>query len=65
MTKGKSFMDKLAKSTHDYGTHCPECGEVLTTVKMVVSELSEETGAWKFNQKFVKKCKCNEEELIH
>ena len=64
MGKGKSFADKVAKQTLDFTLHCPECGESLSNVKMITSERSEDTGAYRFRQKLVKVCKCNEKELL-
>jgi len=62
MAKAKSFADKMAKSTHDFTTHCPICGESIMMVKRIASEKSEKTGAWRFNQKFVGICKCGDDE---
>jgi hypothetical protein len=63
MAKAKTFVDKLAKSKMDFTTHCPTCGESITTVKMITSERSDKTGAYRFKQKFVGVCKCNENEV--
>lgn len=63
MAKAKTFADKLSKSKQDFTTHCPTCGESISTVKLIVSEKSEKTGAWRFNQNFVGICKCNEKEI--
>ncbi|MFQ5706222.1 MAG: hypothetical protein ACE5HO_02170 [bacterium] len=64
MAKDRSFAAKVAKSSSkDHGNHCPECGESLTTVQLVVSERQESSGAWKFNQRFVRVCKCNDKEV--
>lgn len=64
MGKAKSFVDKVAKSAQDYSKHCPECGESIVTVKLVTSERSAKTGAWRFNQRFVGICKCNQKEIF-
>ena len=64
MGKGKSFADKVAKQTMDFSTHCPQCGESMSTVKLITSETSEATGAIRFRQKLVKVCKCNEKEIL-
>ena len=64
MGKGKTFADKIAKQSLDFTVHCPECGESLSPVKMVTSERSEATGAYRFRQKLVKICKCNEKEIL-
>lgn len=64
MAKGKTFADKVAKSTQDLTIHCPKCGESITTVKLITSERSAKTKAWRFNQSFVGVCKCNEKEIV-
>lgn len=64
MAKVQSFADKMAKGGQDFTTHCPKCGETISSVKLVTSELSDKTGAWRFNQKFVGVCKCNENEIL-
>ena len=63
MAKVKSFADKIAKDKRDFTTHCPKCGESITTIKLVASELSEKTGAYRFKQSFVGVCKCNENDV--
>jgi len=63
MAKTTSFADKVAKSGMDHTKHCPVCDQSITTVKLITSECSPKTGAWRFNQKFVGMCKCNENEL--
>ncbi len=64
MAKDQSFAAKVAKaSSTPGGNHCPECGELSVPVKMVVAEKSESKNSWKFNQKFVRICKCNEAEI--
>jgi hypothetical protein len=63
MAKVKSFADKMAKDKKDFTTHCPKCGESITTIKLVASELSEKTGAYRFKQSFVGVCKCNENDV--
>jgi hypothetical protein len=64
MSKDRSFAAKVAKAlSSSDGNHCPECGEALSTVRLVVSEKQENKNSWKFNQKFVRVCKCNEKEV--
>ena len=63
MAKDQSFAAKVAKASSTGGNHCPECGELSVPVKMVVAEKSESKNSWKFNQKFVRVCKCNEAEI--
>jgi hypothetical protein len=64
MAKDQSFAAKVAKArSKGGGNHCPECDEVLVAVKLVTAEKSEAKKSWKFNQKFVRVCKCNEAEV--
>lgn len=64
MSKDRSFAAKVAKAlSSDDGKHCPECGESFSTVKLVVSENSKAKNSWKFNQRLVRLCKCNEAEV--
>ena len=63
MAKAKSFMDKVSKSTQDTTIHCPKCGESISIVKYIASEKSDKTGSWRFKEKFIGVCKCNEKEL--
>ena len=64
MAKVKSFADKMAKGGQDHTTHCPQCGESISPVKLITSERSDKTGAWRFSQKLVGVCKCNEKEIV-
>jgi hypothetical protein len=64
MAKAKTFADKMAKSALDFHKHCSKCGEALNTIQLVVSERSATTGSWRFNEKYVGVCKCNEKEVI-
>lgn len=64
MSKDRSFAAKVAKAmSHGGGNHCPVCGETLSTIQLVVSEKSENKNSWKFNQRFVRICKCNEKDI--
>ena len=64
MAKAKTFADKVSKATQDFTTHCPKCGESIAPAKIITSEKSTKTDAWRFNEKLVKLCKCNENEII-
>ncbi|MDZ7263328.1 MAG: hypothetical protein ONB16_02000 [candidate division KSB1 bacterium] len=63
MAKDRSFVAKLAKGTKEAlkARQCPKCGEVATVVKLVDSEKNAST--WRFKEKFVLVCKCNEKEV--
>ena len=62
MAKDKSFAAKMAKGTkHEVG--CPVCGEHKNAVLLVGTEKNELKGSWKFKEKIVQVCKCNEAEV--
>ena len=64
MSKDRSFAAKVAKATGGKsGNHCPQCGEAYSTVQLVVSEKSVAKQSWKFNDRLVRVCKCNEAEV--
>ncbi|RMD91787.1 MAG: hypothetical protein D6814_17770 [Calditrichaeota bacterium] len=63
MAKATSFAEKAAKAAGKKGHICPTCGQHITTVKLVTSERSPVKSSWKFNQRFVAVCKCNEKEI--
>ena len=64
MAKDRSFASKVSKAHGDTSAdHCAKCGEIITTVKVVASEKSSATGAWRFRDNFVGVCKCNENEV--
>ena len=64
MGRSSSFADKMAKANLDYTVHCSKCGESITPIKYVTSELSDKTNAWRFNQRFIGLCKCNEAKIL-
>jgi hypothetical protein len=64
MAKEKSFAAKVAKVLGGgEGTKCPQCGETLQPVHLVVSERSPKGNSWKFNERFVNACKCTAKEV--
>jgi uncharacterized C2H2 Zn-finger protein len=64
MAKDRSFAAKVAKAAGGKsGNRCPQCGEIFSTVQLVVSEKSAVSKSWKFNDRFVRVCKCNEAEV--
>lgn len=66
MAKIASFQAKVAKSSvARSGKICPKCGQAVTPVKFIVSELSPLKNSWKFNQRFVDVCKCNENDVYN
>lgn len=63
MGKAATFADKMAKSQQDFSKHCRECGESLQIIKLVTADKSEKTGAYRFKEKLVGICKCNENSI--
>ena len=63
MAKTQSFADKAKKGTEARGKKCPVCGSVLQPVLLVASEKSKSSGNWKFNERRIQVCKCNEKEV--
>jgi len=64
MAKGLSFAEKASRGKGKRGHICPTCGQPIATVKLVHAERSPVKDSWKFNQKFVAVCKCNEKEVL-
>ncbi|MCL4510816.1 MAG: hypothetical protein M1470_07080 [Bacteroidetes bacterium] len=63
MAKTTSFAEKAAKAmAGKKGSGCPKCGEILQNV-LVISAEKNEKASYRYNQRFVKVCKCNEKEV--
>jgi hypothetical protein len=60
--KDKSFAAKLGVNKEDQKRHCSKCGETFSYVNVIDSEMANK-GAWKFREKFVGVCKCNQKEV--
>lgn len=65
MAKDRSFAAKVAKGAKDHlkSKQCPKCGEVVNMIKLVTSEENKDMASWRFKEKFVAVCKCNEKEV--
>jgi uncharacterized OB-fold protein len=63
MAKAQSFAEKAAKASQIKGSKCPVCGTVRQPILMVTSERSSASKAWKFNERRVLVCRCNEKEV--
>jgi len=63
MAKQQSFADKAAKAHQMKGAKCPVCGTIYQPILMVSSERSKVASSWKFNERRVQVCKCNEKEV--
>lgn len=62
MAKSQSFADKVNKKS-DGKAVCPVCETEVQRVKSIISVPGATTRSWKFNQKMVDVCKCNEKEI--
>ena len=60
MAKKQSFADKASKVKHT--VTCPVCGGTVQSV-LYVRSAKADSGAWKFRQKVVQVCKCNQAEI--
>lgn len=63
MAKQQSFADKAAKAALQKGSKCEVCGTIFTPILLVTSEKSRATMHWKFNERRVQVCKCNEKQV--
>ena len=64
MAKDRSFAAKVAKSHHLTQKHCPVCGEELSSVKLIETQKNPDKEGWRFKEKYIKVCKCNEKEIL-
>jgi uncharacterized OB-fold protein len=63
MAKQQTFADKATKAAQQKGSKCPVCGTIFTPILLVSSEKSKTTAHWKFSERRVQVCKCNEKEV--
>jgi len=63
MAKTASFAEKVAKAAAEKGIKCPKCQTALTPILLVTSERSRVPGTWKFQERRVQVCKCNEKQI--
>ncbi len=63
MAKAQSFADKVSKAALSKGAKCPVCGVVRQPILLVSSERSTASKTWRFNERRVQVCKCNEKEV--
>jgi hypothetical protein len=63
MAKQQTFADKAAKSAAVRGSKCPVCGTIRQPILVVASERGSAKGTWKFNERRVQVCKCNEKQI--
>jgi hypothetical protein len=63
MAKQQSFADKAAKAAAIKGAKCPKCGDLFQPLLVISSERSKTSASWKFNERRVQVCKCNEKQV--
>jgi len=65
MAKDRSFASKVAKGAKDAlkARQCPVCGDIPNIVMVVHSEQKTASPSWRFKEKYVSVCKCNEKEV--
>jgi hypothetical protein len=63
MAKQQTFADKAAKAALMKGSKCPTCGEIYQPILMVSSEQNKAKATWKFQERRVQVCKCNEKQV--
>ncbi|MBM2845626.1 MAG: hypothetical protein HW407_938 [Bacteroidetes bacterium] len=63
MAKQQSFADKATKAAAQRGSKCPTCGSIFQPILMVSSERSKVGSSYKFNERRVQVCKCNEKQI--
>jgi hypothetical protein len=63
VAKKQDFMSKSMKGLK-HGLTCPKCEGQISYVKLINTERSEKTNAWRFSQQQVAVCKCNENQFF-
>jgi hypothetical protein len=62
MAKRQSFADKASKKAHV--KLCPICNSAIDAVRLVDPAYSSDKKSWKFKDKIVEICKCNEKAIL-
>ncbi len=65
MAKSQTFADKLSKGQRKSRVICPKCNTEFSYILHVTSEKSQKTGAYRFNQRQERVCKCNEKQIYN
>ncbi len=60
--KDKSFSAKLGVNKEDQKNHCNKCGETFNYVQ-VINSIKDNNEVWKFKERYVSVCKCNQNEV--
>jgi len=61
--KDRTFASKVAKAALDFSVKCPVCGEGFHLLKVVSTIKSPKKNSYRFQEKMVRVCKCNEKQI--
>jgi phage FluMu protein Com len=64
MAKDRSFAAKVAKSQHSAKKKCPVCNVEINTIHVVETPFRQDKKSWRFKDRYVGICKCNEKEFM-
>ena len=64
MAKDRSFASKVAKSAGQGPNVCAECGQPRSQIKVIQSTPNPEKDSFRFKEKMVSMCKCNENDYL-
>ena len=64
MAKDKSFASKVQRAGGSITRHCATCDQTYVQLKVVESLKDEETKAYRFKERMVPICKCNEKDYL-
>jgi hypothetical protein len=64
MAKDRSFSAKIASTHNAVQRRCPVCGEIQNNLKVVQTAKNVEKNSWRFIEKSIAICKCNDKEVF-
>ena len=62
MAKRQSFADKASKKSHV--KICPVCSTAMEPIRLVDPTFTTDKKSWKFKDKIVAMCKCNQKDIL-
>jgi len=65
MAKKQTFADKATKGQRRSKLICPKCETEYSFFLHVAAEKSGKTGAYKFGERHIRVCKCNEKQIYN
>ncbi len=63
MAKKQTFADKVARAHGGQVTHCPTCGDAYSVMHVVEMKKNTAKNGYRFNEGYVRVCKCNEQDV--